>query len=77
MRTYELPKKPWPGRPGYKNPEDKMQLVSFHLPREWILQLDLLVKAGKAPSRSELIRYAIRDVLIAEGISRPLKKEVF
>ena len=54
-----------------------MRMITLYVPKEWVLMMDLLVKDGIAPSRSELIRYAIRDVLIAEGKMRPHQKEVF
>jgi len=74
---YDTHKKRSPGRPGYKYLEEKMKLVTFHMPRHWILALDTMVKEGKGPSRSEIIRYAVRDLLIAEGHFRPYEKEVF
>ena len=57
--------------------EDKMKIITVHVPRTWIKELDMLVTEGKSPNRSELIRYAIRDLLVDEGVFRPGKKEVF
>ena len=43
-----------------------MVIISVHLPRRMIDELDELVKAGKYPSRSEAIRVAVRDLLLKE-----------
>ncbi len=44
--------------------EDKMVMVSVHIPRKWLEELDELVAKGLFPSRSEAIRVAIRDLLL-------------
>jgi Arc/MetJ-type ribon-helix-helix transcriptional regulator len=41
-------------------------LISVHLPRQMVEELDELVRSGSFPSRSEAIRVAIRDLLIRE-----------
>jgi len=43
-----------------------MVLISVHLPRQMLEELDDLVKQGKFPSRSEAIRVAIRDLIFRE-----------
>jgi len=47
--------------------KEKMILISVHIPRQMLEELDELVKRGTFPSRSEAIRVAIRDLLIREG----------
>jgi antitoxin ParD1/3/4 len=46
--------------------EEKMILLSFHLPKKMLEDLDELVKGGAFPSRSEAIRVAIRDLINKE-----------
>lgn len=46
--------------------EEKMVLISVHIPRQMLEELDDLVRSGIFPSRSEAIRVAIRDLLIRE-----------
>jgi len=41
-----------------------MVLISFHIPREWLNEIDELVKRGRYPSRSEFIRHAIYNLLL-------------
>jgi len=43
--------------------KDKMVLVSIHLPKQMLEEINKLVMSGKYPSVSEFIRYAIRDLL--------------
>jgi len=43
--------------------KDKMVLVSIHLPKQMLEEINELVMSGKYPSVSEFIRYAIRDLL--------------
>ncbi|MFQ5818715.1 MAG: ribbon-helix-helix domain-containing protein [Candidatus Heimdallarchaeota archaeon] len=40
-----------------------MKLVTVHLPQEFIVGLDELVRQRRYPNRSEAIRIAIRDLL--------------
>ncbi|MGC9137080.1 ribbon-helix-helix domain-containing protein, partial [Caldivirga sp.] len=46
--------------------EEKMVLISVHIPRQMLEELDELVRSGVFPSRSEAIRVAIRDLLLRE-----------
>ncbi len=46
--------------------EQKVRLITVHLPEEAVEGLDELVRAKKYPNRSEAIRYAIRDLLREE-----------
>jgi Arc/MetJ-type ribon-helix-helix transcriptional regulator len=41
-------------------------LISVHLPRQMVEELNELVKTGAYPSRSEAIRVAIRDLILKE-----------
>ena len=50
--------------------EDKLVMVSVHIPRKWLEELDDLVRRGVFPSRSEAIRVAIRKLLDQEGTSQ-------
>lgn len=43
-----------------------MVLISVHLPKQILDELDNLVQQGIFPSRSEAIRVAIRDLLLME-----------
>jgi len=43
-----------------------MILLSFHLPKKMLEDLDELVRSGAFPSRSEAIRVAIRDLINRE-----------
>jgi len=47
-----------------------MVLISVHLPRPMLDELDELVRKGAFPSRSEAIRIAIRDLLLKERGSK-------
>jgi Arc/MetJ-type ribon-helix-helix transcriptional regulator len=44
----------------------KMILISVHIPKQALEELDELVRQGVFPSRSEAIRIAIRDLLYKE-----------
>ena len=46
-----------------KQKREKMELISFHLPKYYVDELDYLVRQGVYPSRSEAIRDAIRLLL--------------
>jgi len=41
----------------------EMVLISIHLPKEVLREIDELVLKGRYPSRAELIRIAVRDML--------------
>ncbi len=45
-----------------------MRLVTFKMPVEYLEMIDILVASGKYTSRSEVIRMAIRDLLVKEGV---------
>jgi len=40
-----------------------MIAITIKLPKKWIVLLDELVARGEFPTRSEAIRYAIRELL--------------
>jgi len=47
--------------------KERMVLISVHLPKQMLGEIDELVSQGVFPSRSEAIRIAIRDLLYKEG----------
>jgi len=49
--------------PRTKAPKGSMVLISIHLPKEIVKEIDELVNKGRYPSRSEVIRVAVRDML--------------
>ena len=44
--------------------KEKMVLISVHIPKQMLEELDELIAKGVYPSRSEAIRIAIRDLLL-------------
>jgi len=46
--------------------KEKMILISVHIPKQMLEELDELVRKGVFPSRSEAVRIAIRDLLLRE-----------
>ena len=44
-----------------------MKLITLYVPEPYIAVLDSLVKQRKYPCRSEVIRLAVRDLLVKEG----------
>jgi antitoxin ParD1/3/4 len=42
---------------------EKMEMISIHIPKQMLEQLDQMVKLGIYPSRSEAIRAAVREFL--------------
>lgn len=58
--------------------QDKMSLISVHVPKRMLEELDELVRRGIYPNRSEAIRAAIRELLYKESLKaavRPQKAE--
>jgi len=51
-----------------------MELISVHIQKQALEEIDELVKQGVFPSRSEAIRYAIRK-LLAKELKRPISDE--
>ena len=49
-----------------------MELVSVHIQKQALEEIDELVKQGVFPSRSEAIRYAIRKLLAKEGVTKTI-----
>ncbi|WP_069807318.1 ribbon-helix-helix domain-containing protein [Vulcanisaeta thermophila] len=47
--------------------KEKMVLISVHIPKQMLEELDEYVRQGVFPSRSEAIRIAIRDLLYREN----------
>ncbi|ABP50001.1 ribbon-helix-helix domain-containing protein [Pyrobaculum arsenaticum] len=61
--------------PRSKN-QDKMSLISVHVPKKMLEELDELVRRGIFPNRSEAIRAALRDLLYKEVFkTKPPKEE--
>jgi len=50
---------------------EKMMLISVHIPKRMLEELDEIVRRGYFPSRSEAIRVAIRDLIDKYIHSRP------
>jgi Arc/MetJ-type ribon-helix-helix transcriptional regulator len=46
--------------------KERMVLISVHLPKQMLEEIDELTSQGVFPSRSEAIRIAIRDLLYKE-----------
>lgn len=44
--------------------KENMVIISFHLPRSYVIGIDTLVAQGQFPSRSEAIRYAITKLIM-------------
>ena len=44
--------------------KENMVIISFHLPRSYVIGIDTLVAQGYFPSRSEAIRYAITKLIM-------------
>ena len=53
-----------------------MVLVSFHIPQKMLQQIEELVRQGLFPSRSEVIRSAIRELLLKHKVQKEGPKEV-
>jgi len=49
-----------------KEKRERMVLISVHIPKQMLDELDELVREGRFPNRSEAIRTAIRDLLLRE-----------
>ena len=49
---------------------DRMVLISVHVPKQLLDELDELVREGRFPNRSEAIRTAIRDLILRERAAR-------
>jgi len=57
--------------------KEKMVLISVHIPKQMLEELDELVKRGTFPSRSEAIRVAIRDLLLRETARKEKRDTTF
>lgn len=55
--------------------QDKMTLISVHVPKKMLEELDELVRRGIFPNRSEAIRAALRDLLYKEVFKAKIPKE--
>ena len=47
----------------------KMKQILVNVPEPYLKDMDLLIKRGLYPNRSELIRLAIRDLLLKHGFA--------
>lgn len=52
-----------------------MRPIALLVPEQHLKDMDLLIKQGKYPNRSELIRLAIRDFLLEHGFA-PWPEEI-
>lgn len=52
-----------------------MKLITVHLPEEFVSGIHELVTRGRYPTRSEVIRVAIRDLLKDELWNEPILVE--
>lgn len=55
--------------------KEKMVLISVHIPKQMLDELDRLVQEGRFPNRSEAIRVAIRDLLLKERTAKRRTEE--
>ena len=53
-----------------------MRLITCHLPKHYVDNLDYLVEKGVFPSRSEAIRIAVRELLNKELYTRRKRIEL-
>jgi Arc/MetJ-type ribon-helix-helix transcriptional regulator len=56
--------------------KEKMVLISVHLPKQMLEEIDELTSQGVFPSRSEAIRIAIRDLLYKEREQKSMNNVV-
>jgi len=59
-----------------KELKPRLVIISVHIPRKMLEYIDRLVEEGYYPSRSELIRIAIRELLQREEAKRNRGKAV-
>ncbi|MEL9989954.1 MAG: ribbon-helix-helix domain-containing protein [Thermoproteus sp.] len=55
--------------------QEKMSLISVHVPKRMLEELDELVRRGIYPNRSEAIRAAIRELLYKESL-KPSARQI-
>ena len=56
--------------------KEKMVLISVHIPKQLLEELDEMVKQGRFPSRSEAIRVAVRELIYRENGLRERELEL-
>jgi len=61
--------------PKTKAPKGSMVIISIHLPKEVIREIDELVLKGRYPSRAEVIRVAVRDMLDEMRYQQPQQQQ--
>lgn len=56
-----------------------MKLITVNCPESYVEAMDELIRRGMYPSRSEIIRIAVRDMLKQElwGVKPPVEKVQF
>jgi hypothetical protein len=54
-----------------------MKLITCNYPQEWIEFMDELVRAGRFANRSELLRYAVKQLLDEELILVYFREKVY
>ena len=62
--------------PKTKAPKGSMVTISIHLPKDVLREIDELVAKGRYPSRSELIRTAVQDMLNEVLYQQQQRREV-
>ena len=55
--------------------KERMILISVHLPKQMLAELDELIAQGYFPSRSEAIRIAVRDLIMRTREKREEARE--
>ena len=61
--------------PKTKAPKGSMVIITIHLPKEVIREIDELVLKGRYPSRAEVIRVAVRDMLDEMRYQQPQQQQ--
>lgn len=61
--------------PKTKAPRGSMVIISIHIPKEVLRDIDELVRQGRYPSRAELIRVAVRDMLDEMRYRQPQQQQ--
>ena len=61
--------------PRTKAQKGSMVIITIHLPKEVVREIDELVLKGRYPSRAELIRIAVRDMLDEMRYQQPQQQQ--
>jgi len=55
------------------NPNSNLVIVTFYVPKYMLEEMDQLVKQGRFANRSELIRFAIQELIMKERLNKQMK----